>query len=232
MKRNTYLAITIAVGLLAAPAVAFAETEAAFSHAGSVSADSKRLFVEQGLVYYEGFTGVLDHTITHEESGVYGNVWHAETGNRRFNETDLCLGRRGALGSETDYDASYCAFLIDGPNAHRLRFVVSHQISESISADLTGDIVRGGFETNTVRARLRASDELTDSVTGSASLGVSYDTWSEDTVGHVKLGITFPIFNLSATAAYDRFEVLSQGPLNRSRDQNGDRISLSTGWAF
>ena len=231
MKLNLNLKIAIIAGVFTAPTAAFAQSDT-FSHTGSVAMESGRLFPEQGLALYDGFTVVADYTITHNQSGWYGNLWHAETGTRANNETDVCIGNRGAIDSATSYDVSGCMFEIAGPEAYRLRLAASHALNENWVVAVNGDIVRGGFETDTVRAQLQWHDEIFGPFTGSGSVGVSYDTWSEDTVARLKLGVSFPIFGVTATAAYDRFEVVSQGPLSRSSDRNGENFSLSVGFAF
>lgn len=227
---NKFLATTALVSALACAAPAMAQEEQQCNGNASVGNDTGRLFAKQGLDFYQGSTGIFDFTLTCGR--FYGNLWHAETGFQTFNETDGRVGVTGQITSDLSYDASVAIYVIDGPEAYELSGAVTYTINDNWSLKGDIDIIRGGFNTDVFFGEVRWSDELFGNVSGSASAGVSFDTWSRDTVGHLNLGASIPIWALTGSASVQGFTVLEEGNPALSNDDDAVIGSLSLSYDF
>ncbi len=225
-----FLATTALVSAVAFAAPAMAQEQQCENNA-SVSNDSGRLFANQGMDFYQGSTWTFDYTLSC--GNYYANFWHAQTGRRAFNETDVRVGYANELSNNWSYDASFAFYELAGPEAYELSGEVTYTITNnwSVSGDI--NIVRGGFKTDTFLGEVAWSDELFGSVSGNASTGVSFDTWSEDTVGHLSLGVSSRlIFEVVGSISAKGFVVIDEGNPSQSNDEDGAIISLALSRAF
>lgn len=221
----------LTTAFLASFAIASPAAAQSLEHSWSVSVKDGWLFPEQGLDLHDGLTLVLDYEVSND--GWYASVLRAQTDTRANDETDVCGGRRGDLAPRTRYNANVCMFELYGPEAYRVRGELTYELTENLSVTVTGDVVRGGFETDTARMRADWSGELFGPVSGSASAAVSVDTWSEDTVGQLSGGVSVPlVFGTTLELSYQRFDVLNEGRLDRSADKRGEDLSLAVSGSF
>lgn len=225
-----FLAATALVSAVALATPAMAQEQQCDNNM-TIGNDSGRLFAKQGMDFYQGSTWIFDYTLSC--GNYYANFWHAQTGRRAFNETDVRVGYADELTNNLSYDASVAFYELAGPEAYELSGKITYSINDNWS--LTGDIdiVRGGFETDTFTGEAAWSDELFGSVSGNASAGASVDSWSKDVVGHFSLGISAPIaFDVVGSISATGFVVLDEGDPSRSNDEDAGIISIALSRSF
>lgn len=214
--------VTLVAAITFSATTALAQTTVS----GSVDYNPARFFPEQGLTACWTPTDIYSATVSND--GTYFNVWHAETGSRPCNETDLTLGHVWNVSDRATLDGNIAMFELAGPEAYRARLTYSYQVSDEISVSVNGDVVRGGFETDVLRVQGRWSDEIAGPFTGSAMVGLSVDSWSEDTVAQWNLGVSFPfLFGTTGTVYYTGYDVLDNGRADRPGEEGDDMFGVS-----
>lgn len=222
MKKFLVTSAILSAFAIATPAMAQTQCE----HSASVGHDSGRLFAKQGMDFYQGSTWIFDYTLSC--GGAYTNLWRAQTSDRPFNETDWRIGYAGNVTSNLSYDASVALYELYGPEAYELSGEGTYTINDNWSLTGDVDIVRGGFETNTFLGEVVWSDELFGNLSATGSTGISFDTWSEDVVGHYSLGVSFPIvWDIVGNASVKGFVVLDEGDPSQSNDEDAAIVSLA-----
>ena len=222
MKTFVTLMATTFTAFIFMVTTAFAQT----TLSGSVDYNPARFFAQQGLTACRTPTTIYSATASND--GTYFNFWHAETGSRACNETDLTLGHVWQLNDRVAVDGNIAMFEIAGPEAYRARATMSYRVNDEISVSVNGDVVRGGFETDVLRAQGRWSDEIVGPFTGSAMVGLSVDSWSKDTVAEWNVGVSFPfLFGMTGTVYYTGYDVLENGRADRPGEEDDDMIGVS-----
>ncbi len=197
----------------------------------SIAFETDRQFAEQDFTLHKGATGVGDGTLTcdaAEHWKVYGTYWQAQTDVTTNNEIDLVFGGVYQAGEHTTIDGNLAMFEIAGPEAYRARITVGHQINDNWSVSVNGDIVRGGFETEVVRGQVFYTHPLAGPFSYNLRAGVSYDSWSGDTVAQWGAGVSTPFVLGTTLSAYVQgYAGLTGGHDNLTGNDTMGGISLS-----
>lgn len=226
MKKSFAFAASAGALLCATPAMAECDNSVTTAFEG------QREFAEQDFTLHRGLTFTADDTFTCDVAArwkVYGDGWLGQTDTPAHNEQDAIVGATYQAGEHTTIDASAAVFQIDGPDAYRLRLMVNYQFDDHWSAEVNGDVIRGGFETEVLRAQVSRTGPLAWGFSDHLRAGLSYDTWSGDTVFQWEVGISHP-FILGSTASLSAkgYQGLTGG--HDGRTNNDAMPSLSVAW--
>ncbi len=177
--------ICVVAAILASPAAA-----QNIEQRVSSSIESGRIFRDQGKIVHEGPTIIVDYTA--RVDGWSATYWRAETGNRQTEETDICIGKAGNAMERAAYRIRLCMIEMVGPEAVHASASLDHALSDRWM--LTGGmkVMRGGFRTETGYIGLAFADRAMG-----INAGVSYDTWSSDTVLQAGAGVSLPFLRAS-----------------------------------
>lgn len=142
---------------------------------GNVTLATGRVFQDQRFVLSEDL--VVEASINLAYDGWNLNLWHVEsaTGRRsRLNrETDVTLSRSWSAGGVSITGQVGVYFIPDISTVYEAKFTLGHPIGRSCQADLSVEIMRGGFEDEVLRGQVRCSREIAPRVTADITPSVS-----------------------------------------------------------